>query len=153
MSRAPIPTWFFALAVVRKGGRFLAVHEASHGQKWYLPGGRVEPGETLLKAARRETLEEAGVPIVLEGILKIEHTPGHDGSRVRVFFLARPEDDRPPKSVADAESLGAAWVSLVEAESLRWRSGEALTLLRRVASGAPIHALELLESERLSIDS
>ena len=47
MSRTPSATWFFALVVVRRGDRFLLVHERKHGQTWYLPAGRVEPGETL----------------------------------------------------------------------------------------------------------
>ena len=51
MPRDPIPTWFFALVVVRQGDRFLLVHEAKHGQDWYLPAGRVEPGESLTDAA------------------------------------------------------------------------------------------------------
>src|SRR4051812_25175444 len=66
MAREPIPTWFFALVVVRKGDRFLLVQEHEHGQLWYLPAGRVEPGEGLCAAALRETLEESGVPVVLE---------------------------------------------------------------------------------------
>src|SRR5262245_60629830 len=100
MAREAIPTWFFALVVVRKGDRFLAVHEAKHGQRWYLPAGRAEPGETLAEAALRETLEETGVPIVLEGLLKLQHTPLRDSARVRALFLARPADDTPPKCEA-----------------------------------------------------
>jgi len=65
MPRKPIPTWFFALVVVRQGDRFLLVHEAKHGQGWCVPAGRVEPGETLFDAALRETSEETGVPVVL----------------------------------------------------------------------------------------
>jgi hypothetical protein len=37
MPRDPIPTWFFVLVVVRLDNRFLLVHEATHGQLWYLP--------------------------------------------------------------------------------------------------------------------
>ncbi len=61
----PMPgvTWCFALMVVRLEDRFLVVHEAKHGQRWYLPAGRVEPGETFAEAAARETLEEAGVVV------------------------------------------------------------------------------------------
>jgi len=39
MSRDPIPTWCFALVVVRLGERWLLVHERKHGQGWYLPNG------------------------------------------------------------------------------------------------------------------
>ncbi|MGB1017213.1 MAG: NUDIX domain-containing protein, partial [Nannocystaceae bacterium] len=62
MARQAIPTWSFVLVVVRLGHRYLVVHERKHGQHWYLPAGRVEPGETFPAAARRETLEEAGLP-------------------------------------------------------------------------------------------
>jgi phosphatase NudJ len=58
MSRTPIPTWYFVLVVVRSEDRYLMVQERKHGQLWYLPAGRVEPGETFVKAALRETLEE-----------------------------------------------------------------------------------------------
>jgi 8-oxo-dGTP pyrophosphatase MutT (NUDIX family) len=76
MPRDPIPTWYFALVVVRQGNRFLLVHERKHGQGWYLPAGRVESGETLTQAAVRETLEETGVPVVLDGVLRVEHSGG-----------------------------------------------------------------------------
>ncbi|MCA9712212.1 MAG: NUDIX domain-containing protein, partial [Myxococcales bacterium] len=71
MARVPLPTWTFALVVVRLGPRFLLVHERKHGGGWYLPAGRVEPGETIAAAAIRETREEAGIPIVLDGILRV----------------------------------------------------------------------------------
>jgi len=58
--RDPTPTWFYVLVVVRQGDRFLLVHERRFNQPWYLPAGRVEPGETLTKAAVRETPEENG---------------------------------------------------------------------------------------------
>jgi phosphatase NudJ len=75
-------------------------------------GGRVDPGESLAEAAVREVFEETGVPVRLDGILRIEHTPG-DGCRMRVLFTARRStipSPRPP----DDESLGAAWLTLDE---------------------------------------
>src|SRR5689334_6972461 len=99
MGREPIPTWFFALVVVRLGRRFLLVREgAKHDNTWYLPGGRTNVGETLIDGARREVLEESGVPVDIEGVLRIEHNPSPSGhTRARIFFLARPHDDTPPK--------------------------------------------------------
>src|SRR5262245_48132513 len=110
MARDAIPTWFFVLVVVRSGSRFLLGPGRKHGQGYYLPAGRVEPGEGLIGAAKRETMEEAGIPIEIEHIIRVEHSPQPGGwARVRVIFAARPLDDRPPKSEPDEESLGAGW--------------------------------------------
>jgi phosphatase NudJ len=143
--RPGIPTWFYALVLVRKGERFLLVEERDG--EWYLPAGRVEAGESLTDGAIRETLEEAGVAIELEGILRIEHTPRKDSARVRVFFVARPTDDRPPKSVADGESRGARWVTLDEARKLRLRSREVLDKIELLLGGAVVAPLDLLGDE------
>jgi 8-oxo-dGTP pyrophosphatase MutT (NUDIX family) len=143
MARDPIPMWNFALVLVRSGRRFLLVHERKHGQLWYLPAGRVEPGETFAIAAHRETREEAGVDIVLEGVLRIEHTPLPLNARMRVIFVARPADDRAPKSVPDEESLGAAWFTLDEMADLALRSDEVHDLAREVLDGALILPMSL----------
>jgi phosphatase NudJ len=149
VAREPIPTWFFALVVVRSGDRFLVVQERKHGQLWYLPAGRVEPGESLTDAARREAIEETGIPVELEGILEVQHTPHPNGySRVRVIFLARPAEEIPPKSEADDESLGAAWVTLEELQRLPLRGDEVVRLFRGVADGSLTAApLSLLACE------
>ena len=144
MAREPIPTWNFSVVVVRLGRRVLLVHERKHGQACYLPAGRVERGESFALAAVRETREEAGVDVVLEGILRIEHAPRSDGSRMRVIFVARPADDRPPKSAPDEESLGAAWFTLDEMEGVTLRAPEAAQLAKDVLAGATIHPLSLL---------
>ena len=147
MSRDPIPTWCFALVVVRLGHRFLIVHERKHGQRWYLPAGRVEPGETFVEAAVRETREEAGIEIAVEGIVRVEHSPSPDGARMRVLFVARPLDDRLPKAAPDDESLGAAWVALDELDRYPLRGDEVRALFEHVARGAPIYPVSLLAHE------
>lgn len=147
MAREPIPTWFFALAVVRRGDRFLLVQERKHGQLWYVPAGRVEPGESFAAAACRETLEEAGIPVRILGVVRIEHSPALRAARLRVVFLAEPADDTPPKSQPDDESLGAAWVSLEELDGLPLRGDEVRELLAYVANGGEVFPLNVLQSE------
>jgi ADP-ribose pyrophosphatase YjhB (NUDIX family) len=148
MPRTPTPTYCFALVVVRREDRFLMVRECKQHEGWYLPAGQVEPGERLVDAAVRETLEEGGVPVVLDGVLRVEHTPRADGSaRLRVFFLAHPVDDTPPKSQPDAHSLGAAWMRLDELEGLPLRGEEARQVLRFVHAGGQPVPLEVLCTE------
>lgn len=147
MPREPIPTWHFVVSVVRKGDRFLLVHERKHGQCWYLPAGRVEPGETFAQAAHREAVEETGVPIRLTGVLRFEHTPTPRSARVRVVFLAEPADETPPKTKPDGESLGAAWVALADLGSYKLRGPDVAWLMHYVIAGGPVAPLSLLGQE------
>lgn len=70
---SPILTWFYVIVIVRSRDRFLVVKESGHGQSWYLPAGKVKPGESFVHAATRETKEESGISIRIDGIMKIEH--------------------------------------------------------------------------------
>lgn len=100
------PLYAFSLVVCQRksDGRFLVVQESGSMGFW-LPGGRVEVGEQLEKAAERETLEEAGVKVRLTGVLKIEFIPRSDCNRLRVIYFAEPldENDCEPKSLPDYE--------------------------------------------------
>lgn len=149
MAREPIPTAYFALVVVRWENRFLMVHERKHGQLWHLPAGRVEPGESLVDAAKRETLEESGIRVQIEGILRIEHKPAKlsGTARLRAIFVARPQDNTPPKSIPDRESLRAAWFLPEEIDSLPLRRERVREIVHYVANGARIYPLELLTGE------
>ena len=147
MARDPIPSWYFVLVVVRLGHRFLLVHERKHGQLWYLPAGRVELGEDFITAAKRETLEETGVPVEIEGILRFEHSPHPFGTRVRVILLARPIDDTPPKEIPDKDTLGARWFTLEELKKQNLRGPEVIKIFEHVNKGPMIAPLSLLTEE------
>jgi len=124
-ARAP-ELYAFSLVLVRnpKDNRYLLVQEFASSGYW-LPGGRVDPGEQLTDAAIRETEEEAGVEINLTGILKIQYSPRSSYTRLRVIFLAEPKyPDLPPKSIPDYESVGATWASYEEIKSLPLRGWE-----------------------------
>ena len=149
MPRDPIPVWCFAIVIVRRADRFLLVQEAKPGEPWYLPAGRVEPGESFSQAACRETLEESGIPVQLTGILRIDHTPIDNAARLRVVFIAEPIDDTPPKSVPDAESLRAEWVTIDDLHRYPLRGDSVRELLSAVVSGQTVHPLSVLRSEDL----
>ncbi len=151
MNRGPIPTWYFALVVVRRGHRFLLTQERKYGSTWSLPGGRVEPRERLVGAAIREVLEETGVPVRIDGILRIEHAPNDNGVRVRILFTGTPLDDTPPKTTADEESLGAAWLTLDEIRDKKLRGAELRALLESIEAGRQVFPLDLLGNSELSI--
>ena len=147
MASTIIPTRFFVGVAVRCGHRWLLVQEATHGQRWCFPAGRVAQGETFLEAARRETLEEAGIPIKFEGVVRVEHTPGPGGTaRVRVILLAHPADDTPPKQKPDHESLKAGWFTLEQIVKMPLRSAE-VPVLFAYLSGAPVIAPLAILSE------
>lgn len=52
--------------VTNAAGEILLVRTYKRG--WEIPGGQVEPGETLIEAAVRETQEEAGVTIEIKAL-------------------------------------------------------------------------------------
>ena len=93
----------------------IAVNECKN-RGWWLPAGHVDRGQNFVQAAYRETLEEAGIDIELKGVLAVEHSLVSDqAARMRVIFYAIPTDpSQSPKSVPDAESNGAAWLTLEE---------------------------------------
>mgnify|MGYP001546705899 CR=1 FL=1 len=69
----------FVLAVVpfhpdERPARYLVVQERDG--TFYLPAGRVEPGENLIAAIVRETSEEAQQLVGVLGLLGFDHEPG-----------------------------------------------------------------------------
>ena len=145
MPKNSIPTTYVAAVVVQHGDRFLLVQERKRGSPWSLPAGRVEPGETLMEGAVRETLEESGVRVRLTGVLRIEHTPEDWRARLRAVFVGVPEGDTTTKQHADDESLGAAWVAIEELAAYPLRSREVEQLLRYVNGGGASYPLEILQ--------
>ena len=106
----------FSLVVCRhpETKKWLAVEEIKN-RGWWLPGGFCECGDNFETTAHKETLEEAGIDIVLKGILRVENNMNTKGGRQRVIYYAEPKDpQQPPKSEPDKESMGAAWLTVPE---------------------------------------
>ena len=59
-------------AVIERDGRFLVVEEqTSDGLRLNQPAGHLEPDESLVEAARRETLEETAWEFTPEALVGI----------------------------------------------------------------------------------
>lgn len=69
------PVLAASIAVFREGQVLLARRAKPPAEgRWSLPGGRVEPGETLAEAALRELSEETGLSAELIGFVQhVEH--------------------------------------------------------------------------------
>lgn len=86
-----------SVVVVDDDGGIL-LHRRTDNDKWALPGGVMEIGESIASCARREVLEETGLDVELLGIVGIYSDPGHvfayDDGEVRqefsICFHARP---------------------------------------------------------------
>jgi len=67
-------TYIVAAVLLNDQGEVLMMQEAKsscRGQ-WYLPAGRMESGEDIIEAAKREVLEETGIHFEPKTLLLVE---------------------------------------------------------------------------------
>jgi 8-oxo-dGTP diphosphatase len=70
MSAPSVPYIGVLAAVIAQEGKYLVCQRPPgkrHGGLWEFPGGKIEPGESLLDAAKRELLEELNVAVISVG--------------------------------------------------------------------------------------
>lgn len=98
-------------AILRSDGRVLLVRRANAPSRglWAVPGGRVEPAETLEAAVRREMLEETGIRVRVTRLLGVaERDDAAAGVRwIIAEFAVRAEDVSTLRAGDDATE--AAW--------------------------------------------
>jgi 8-oxo-dGTP pyrophosphatase MutT (NUDIX family) len=111
----PVPT--VGAAVFDSAGRVLVVRTWKWSGKWGIPGGKIQAGETMEEALRREILEETGLEIS-----DIRFVMSQDAISPPEFF--RPEHflllnfsalAKPGKVVLNEEADAYRWVGLPEA--------------------------------------
>ncbi|WP_254274115.1 NUDIX hydrolase [Haloarcula marina] len=117
------------LAYKPSGELLLVRHEGV--DKWVLPGGELDAGETLHEAALRELGEEGGIEATIEGLGmlgRVEfYCDGNDTWGVLPVFEARAETTEVAIRDPDHEISDARWFTALPEDTrdrdeiLRWR--------------------------------
>lgn len=134
-------------AVIERDGAFLLVEEqTSDGLRYNQPAGHLESGESLIDAARRETLEETAwhfVPTALIGIYQYQQQKS--GITYLRFALTGTLSKHEPERELDAGIVRALWMPVAEirASHARHRTPLLLQCIDDYLAGQrhPLHLL------------
>ena len=105
-------------AVVVCGTKALLVRLAQGEGKgeWAIPGGFVEPQETIEQAVHREVLEETGIKAELKGLIAARsRVSSNENSAYFVFLMQAPDEATHADGV---EVEGACYFSLPQVQNL-----------------------------------
>jgi 8-oxo-dGTP diphosphatase len=111
-------------AVVARDGALLLVRHQKPDRDpyWVLPGGRLEPGETIPECAEREILEETGLSASFCGVLYVSEFLSEGRHTVDITVRVAPEGDGEAELGSDPELAPDSEPTLRE---LRWvKAGE-----------------------------
>jgi len=101
-----VGVWFLCA----KTGRYLYLlrNDPKHPGTWGLPGGKVEPGETLLGCMERECVEELGSLPNYKRLIPLEKFTSADGIFEYHTWVCTVDNEFVP--VLNHEHLGYAWI-------------------------------------------
>lgn len=109
----PFTTGWVTVASVLDGeGRLLLIYDEDD-ESWMLPGGTLQPGESLTESVVREVDEEAGVPIVPQRPHSAIESVCTDGERSAAFTVVGFEAT--PVSTTVGSDLGVDDESITDA--------------------------------------
>lgn len=91
--------------VIRVGARIVLIERRNPPSGWALPGGFVDPGETVERAAVREAREETALAVRLHTLLGAYSDPSRDprGHTVSLVYVGDAEGD--PRAQDDARAV------------------------------------------------
>ncbi len=99
--------------VVDRAGRLLLVRRGREpgAGLWSIPGGKVEPGESMAEAVVRELAEETGLPVVVgEYVGTVERAaPGDDVFVIHDYRAVVAQDADPEATRAGDDAADVGW--------------------------------------------
>lgn len=104
-----------AKALVIRDGKMAAIRIRDAGEEWFImPGGGMEPEETLAEAVRREVMEELGLAVECgELLFAVEGVHGEAFHRVDLVFECRIVSEAPDAVLhGDTNQVGVEWLEI-----------------------------------------
>lgn len=125
--------------IVERDGRFLMVEEYAQGNTPVInqPAGHIEEGETVITAARRETLEETGWSVEPRGLVGLYiYTSPVNGVTYHRYCLFADAIAEVPDAILDEGIIGPRWLTLEELQTTaQLRSPMVLTCVEDYVAG------------------
>ncbi len=120
--------------------------DGSEGEAWKVPGGGLEPHESIAECAQREVLEETGITVrvgkiaflrewVVPKYTQAFEQGGEYGYGLEVFHYAYPEEPIAQIRAEKPGELPAQWIPLAEVPELPIWPQQLKELCRLLASG------------------
>ena len=102
-----VGVWFYSISTQRY--LYLMRDDPKHPGAWGLPGGKMDPGETIIQAIERECSEELGcMPEYLKLVPLEKFTTTDHGFAYHTFFCSVEQEFTP---TLNNEHLGWAWIT------------------------------------------
>ncbi len=122
-------------------GRLLLLKRAQgkfEGEKWGVPAGKIEKGETPVDAAMRELSEETGIQVFSTNVKEMGKLYIRKGTGAYIFYLFQIAIDTTPQVVLNAEHTEYKWASDQEIALLQLIGGgkEALSYYKELKVGS-----------------
>jgi ADP-ribose pyrophosphatase YjhB (NUDIX family) len=107
----------------------LLTQRADNGQ-WCLPGGMIDPGESVAEGCEREVLEETGLIVKVKRLTGVYSDPNRltvypDGNKACVIVLVFEVHQIGGELAVKSETLGAQFFSVTEAVEMDLFHGHA----------------------------
>lgn len=121
----PVPVIGVSGLVFNDQGEVLLIcrdNPPARGQ-WSLPGGRLEAGETLVDACRREVKEETDVDVSVQHIVAVVERKIENFHYVIIDFLASLEPGGNSRPQAFSDASDARWILLDDLADYRLVDG------------------------------